>query len=222
MPRAPGRVAGQGGDGRGVLVPRAPASPRRGGPRRPGRPAAAARPSHRSRQPRQSAERKRSRTGAAASTTSIRHGAPSGATPTTSCGRVVGWSGVGGDGAEPAQDLRRRLAHGTFDGAPGSSSSSSADLDHAAPVAAPAAHHLVDVAGRAPPRPRPRGRRHGVVVEGLGLLRDGDVEAGEVAAAVAAVSRERSPAHGSPSPATAPRPSQALASTSPIADAGHP
>ena len=32
---------------------------------------------------------------------------------------------VGGDGTEPAQDLCRRLGHGTFDGAPGSSSFSS-------------------------------------------------------------------------------------------------
>ena len=36
-------------------------------------------------------------------------------------GRVVG---VGGDGLEPAQNVSRRLAHETFDGSPGSSSSS--------------------------------------------------------------------------------------------------
>ena len=134
-------------DGGGVLVARAPASPRPGGRRRPSPACSSDRPSHRSRQPRQAAERKRSRTGAAASTTSIRHASAVGRDADDVVGRVrgvvrcrSGWGGAGA-GCRPAarsRHLRRRarlleLLVG--------------DLDDAAPVAAPAAHHLVDVAG---------------------------------------------------------------------------
>ena len=119
---------------------------RRAAPPRPA--CSSARPSHRSRQPRQPAERKRSRTGAAASTTSTPAGDAVGVDAhRRRAGGCAGGPAVGGDGAEPAQDLGRRLGHGTFDGAPGSVLLV-VDLDHAAPVAAPAAHHLVDVAGQ--------------------------------------------------------------------------
>ena len=95
---------------------------RRAAPARPS--CSAVRPSHRSRQPRQAAERNRSRTGAADSTTAIRQGVPSGAHADDVVGRGGGVVGVGRDGPEPAQNLGRRLVHGTFDDSPGSASSS--------------------------------------------------------------------------------------------------
>ena len=164
----------------------------------PARPACSSgRPSQRSRQPRQSAERNRSRTGAAASTTSMRQRRAVGRDADDVVGRGGRVVGVGRDGPEPAQDVGRRLGHGTFDGAPGSSSSSPVISTTLRPW--PHQRHTTSSTWRASTSSSSIDEvaAHAVVVEGLGLLRDGDVEAGEVAAAVAAVSRRAHPVHGS-------------------------
>src|SRR6202034_3377284 len=101
------------------------------------------------------------------------------------------WAGAGA-GCQPAARSRnlRRLA-GLLELVGG-------ELDHAAAVPAPAAHHLIDVVGEHLLLLDHQVPAHAVVVEGLGLLRDGDVEAGEVAAAVTLVSRGAHLFHGSP------------------------
>ncbi len=155
-----------------------------------------ARPSHRSRQPRQSAERNRSRAGAAVLHHVDPAGRPSGRDALDVTRAGGGRAGRGRDGTQPAQDVGRRLGHGTFDGAPARCSSSMISTTlrpwphqrHTTSSTCARQHLLVLDDQVAADR---------VVVEGLGLLRDGDVEAGEVAAAVAAVSRVAHAAHGS-------------------------
>ena len=81
-------------------------------------------PSHRSRQPRQSAERKRRRTGSASPHNRDVDRGARGIDPLNVDGRGGRVVPVGGDGAEPTQELRRRwIVHEIRDCAPGSSRS---------------------------------------------------------------------------------------------------
>jgi hypothetical protein len=72
------------------------------------------------------------------------------------------------------------------------------DLHDIPPVTAPTAHHAVDMAGEHLLVLDDQLASDGVVVEGLGLLRDDDVEAGEVASTVAPVSSGAHSINGSP------------------------
>src|SRR6516225_3111466 len=161
-----------------------------------------ARPDHKSRHPRHTAVRNRSTTGAAASTTSTWRGAPSGSTPLTSRGRVVGGPAVVGMGRS-----RRRMSAGgsvttlrsrRLGRRAGLLGLVVGDLDDAAPVATPPAHHVVDVTGQHLFVFDLELTAHREVVKRLRRLRDRNVEAGEVAAGVAAVSRQAHAVNGSP------------------------
>src|ERR1700722_20674836 len=70
-------------------------------------------------------------------------------------------------------------------------------LDHAAAVATPATGHGIDVMGKHRLLLDPQLAAHRVVVERRGPPGGGDVEAGQVPAAVAAVSRGSHGHHGS-------------------------
>ena len=109
-------------------------------------------------------------------------------------GTVVGRADGGRDGTQPAQDVGRRLGHETFDGVPGSVSSSVIST-----TLRPCPHQRQTTSSTwrdtTSSSSIDQVAADGEVVERLGRLRDRDVEAGEVAAGVAAVSRE---AHGCP------------------------
>ena len=166
-------------------------------------------PAHRSRQPRHAAERKTRRTGSIESTMAARTGSPEESTPSMSCGRRGGVVPVCRDGPEPAQDLsRRRVVHGVRDDdgarlarAPGLAGIGS--RPRCRPWPHQRTHHLVDVAREHGRLFHPELAADRVVVKGLGRLRRRDVEAGEVAAGVAPVSRFGHLHHGS-RPSTVP------------------
>ena len=191
-----------------------PASPRPGA--RAARPACSAgRPSHRSRQPRQAAERNRSsnRLGGRHDIergTGRRRGRRRRCRAGTSSGGPGRWGwGAAGPGSPPA------AGHGTPRLRPAPALSSSRDLDHARPW--PHQRHTTSSTCREAPRPPRRRARRPPCSGGRpsSVLRDGDVEAGEVAAAVTPVSRVAHAVHGSPRAVAASSPQPLRPTTSP-------